>query len=404
MTVDASTPAGRNGAIDLFRIATLFRTEATLSRADVVRRSGLSRSTANQRLDTLIAAGLVVAADVSSTGGRPASLFALNRNRGLLLLADIGATAMRNALCNLAGEVLAEIDHAIDIADGPEPVLGQVSRDFSDLLSRTGRTADDVLGIGLAVPGPVDFEAGQVVSPPIMTGWDRFDIRGWFATEFTCPVVVEKDVNAMAVGEHRAIYPDVANMMMLKVGTGVGSGLIASGQVHRGADGAAGDIGHIHLRLPQGHPEGSADEPLCRCRNTGCVEAYAGGWAMARDLRAAGKDVETVNDVVRCLRSGDTTAQQLLRRAGRILGLAVADAVSLFNPSVISVCGQLAGTEEHLLAGIREVVYQRSLPLATRNLQIVRSQLDPRAGLLGLAVLLSDEIFSLERIGSFIPA
>ena len=404
MTVDASTPAGRNGATDLFRIATMFRTEATLSRADVVRRSGLSRSTANQRLDTLVSAGLVVAADVSSTGGRPASLFALNRNRGLLLLADIGATAMRNALCNLAGDVLAEIDHGIDIASGPESVLGQVSRDFSDLLTRSGRTTDDVLGIGLAVPGPVDFEAGQVVSPPIMTGWDRFDIRGWFASEFTCPVVVEKDVNAMAVGEHRAIYPDVDNMMMLKVGTGVGSGLIASGQVHRGADGAAGDIGHIHLRLPPGHPEGDADEPLCRCRNTGCVEAYAGGWAMARDLRAAGKNVETVNDVVQCLRSGDTAAQQLLRRAGRILGLAVADAVSLFNPSVISVCGQLAGTEEHLLAGIREVVYQRSLPLATRNLQIVRSQLDPRAGLLGLAVLLSDEIFSLERIGSFIPA
>jgi predicted NBD/HSP70 family sugar kinase len=233
-----------------------------------------------------------------------------------------------------------------------------------------------------------------------MTGWDRFDIRGWFVGDFGCPVVVEKDVNAMAVGEHRAIHPDVPNMMMLKVGTGVGSGLIASGQIHRGADGAAGDIGHIHLRLPHGHPEGYAEEPLCRCRNTGCVEAYAGGWAMARDLRAAGKDVETVNDVVQCLRSGDTTAQQLLRRAGRILGLAVADAVSLFNPSIISVCGQLAGTEEPLLAGIREIVYQRSLPLATRNLQIVRSQLDPRAGLVGLAVLLSDEIFSLERIGA----
>ncbi|MBB5166151.1 ROK family transcriptional regulator [Mycobacterium sp. AZCC_0083] len=398
MTVESSTPAGRNA--DLFRIATMFRTEATLSRADVVRRSGLSRSTANQRLDALVSAGLVVAADTSATGGRPASLFALNRNRGLLLLADVGATAMRNALCNLSGEVLAEIDHGIDIATGPDPVLGQISRDFSDLLARSGRSASEVLGIGLAVPGPVDFAAGRVVSPPIMTGWDRFDIRGWFAGDFGCPVVVEKDVNAMAVGEHRAIHPDVPNMMMLKVGTGVGSGLIASGQIHRGADGAAGDIGHIHLRLPHGHPEGYAEEPLCRCRNTGCVEAYAGGWAMARDLRAAGKDVETVNDVVQCLRSGDTTAQQLLRRAGRILGLAVADAVSLFNPSIISVCGQLAGTEEPLLAGIREIVYQRSLPLATRNLQIVRSQLDPRAGLVGLAVLLSDEIFSLERIGA----
>jgi predicted NBD/HSP70 family sugar kinase len=409
MKIGTSGPVRRStrsaGALDLFRIAAMFRNEETLSRADVVQRSGLSRSTANQRLDALVTAGVVVAADVgSSTGGRPASLFALNRNRGVLLLADIGATAMRNALCNLRGEVLSEIDHGIDVADGPEPILSQVSRDFSDLLIRSGHHPNQVLGIGLAVPGPVDFAAGLVVSPPIMTGWDRFDIRGWFAGSYTCPVVVEKDVNAMAVGEHRAIYPDVAHMMMLKVGTGVGSGLIASGKVHRGADGAAGDIGHIHLRLPEGYPEAYAEEPICRCRNTGCVEAYASGWAMARDLRAAGKDVETVNDVVQCLKSGDTTAQQLLRRAGRIFGLAVADAVSLFNPSVVAVCGQLAGTEEPLLAGIREIVYQRSLPLATRHLQIVRSQLDPGAGLLGLSVLLSEEIFSLERISTLVTS
>jgi predicted NBD/HSP70 family sugar kinase len=132
------------------------------------------------------------------------------------------------------------------------------------------------------------------------------------------------------------------------------------------------------------------------------VEAYAGGWAMARDLRASGKDVQTVNDVLRCLQTGDVTAQQLLRRAGRILGRAVADAVNLFNPRIIAVCGQLAHTDEQLLAGIREIVYQRSLPLATRNLQIVRSRLDPRAGLLGLSTLLSEEIFSLERLGRLI--
>jgi predicted NBD/HSP70 family sugar kinase len=212
-------------------------------------------------------------------------------------------------------------------------VLSQVSRDFSDLLVRSEHSANDVLGIGLAVPGPVDFAAGQVVSPPIMTGWDRYDIRGWFAPDFTCPVVVENDVNAMAVGEHRAIYPDVAHMMMLKVGTGVGSGLIASCRVHRGADGAAGDIGHIHLRLPEGYPDGYTNEPICRCRNTGCVEGLRGRLAMARDLRAAGKDVQTVNDVVQCLKSGDSTAQQLLRRAGPILGLAVADAVSADGPT-----------------------------------------------------------------------
>ncbi len=396
MTSFGTGSAARAGVADLFRIAAMFRAGSALTRSDVVRGSGLSRSTANQRLEELMGAGLVVAVENgTSTGGRPAGLFSLNRGLGVLLVADIGATGMRVAICDLGGTVLTEVDDATDISSGPDAVLTQVSAHFDKLLKRGGRGAADVMGVGIDVPGPVDFATGRVVSPPIMTGWDRYDIPGWFAPRYTAPVVVEKDVNAMAVGEHRSTYPDVAHMIMLKVGTGVGSGLIFNGQVHRGADGAAGDIGHIHLTLP----EGAEHEPVCRCSNVGCVEAYAGGWALARDLAAAGKDVQTVDDVLRCIRNGDTDAQRLLRRAGRILGLAVADAVNMFNPRVIAVCGQLASADEQLLAGIREVVYRRSLPLATRNLQIVRSQLDPRAGLLGLATLLSEEIFSIDRIG-----
>ncbi len=383
---------------DVHNILRIFRTGAPMTRADVVRVSGLSRATANLRLDALITAGLVVSAEpATSTGGRPAALFAFNRARGVLLVADLGATAMRVALCDLGGTVLTEVEQQIDIADGPTPLLKAVSDHFAKLLADTGHSSSDVLGIGLDVPGPVDFASGQVVSPPIMTGWDRFNIPAWFTPTYHCPIVVDKDTNAMAVGERLFSFPNVSHMMMLKVGTGVGSGLIANGIVHRGADGAAGDIGHIQLTLLD-EPEG----PLCRCGNTGCVEAYAGGWAMARDLRASGKDAQSVNDVLHLLHTGDVTAQQLLRRAGRILGRAVADAVNLFNPRVIAVGGQLASTDEQLLAGIREVVYQRSLPLATRNLQIVRGQLDPRAGLLGLSSMLSEEIFSPERLDNLI--
>ncbi|MEV7865498.1 ROK family protein [Streptomyces sp. NPDC088124] len=120
-------------------------------------------------------------------------------------------------------------------------------------------------------------------------------------------------------------------------------GLIAGGRVHRGADGAAGDVGHIQVTV-----EGVADPPLCRCGNTGCVEAYTGGWALVRDLRAAGRQVATVNDAVQLIRSGDLTAVRLARRAARILGGAIADTVNLFNPGVIAIGGQLAHTDEQL--------------------------------------------------------
>jgi predicted NBD/HSP70 family sugar kinase len=180
---------------------------------------------------------------------------------------------------------------------------------------------------------------------------------------------------------------------MLKVGTGVGGGLVSGGHIFRGADGAAGDIGHLHVDLP-----GSGPEPECRCGNSGCVEAYAGGWALLRDLADGGAEVSTVDDVVQLIRSGDLSAVRLARRAGRALGEGIAHAVNLFNPRVIVVGGQLAHVEEQLFAGIREMVYRRSLPLATRNLQIVRSQLDRRAGLIGLALLLADTIFAPHQV------
>ncbi|WP_460334912.1 ROK family protein [Actinoallomurus acanthiterrae] len=308
-------------------------------------------------------------------------------------MADVGATGLRAALCDLGGAVRAERAADADVTSGPEAILTLVHRLFTEMLEETRQAEENVLGVGIDVPGPVDFATGRVVSPPIMTGWDRYDIPGWFTRRYDCPVLVDKDVNAMAVGEQRLRYPDVAHLLMVKIGTGVGTGLIAGGQVHRGADGAAGDVGHIQVTV-----EDVAEPPICRCGNAGCVEAYAGGWALVRDLRDAGREVTTVNDAVRLIRSGDLVAVRLARRAARILGGAIADTVNLFNPRVIAIGGQLAHTDEQLFAGIREVVYRRSLPLATRNLQIVRSELDPNAGILGLAELLVDGIYAPQRV------
>jgi predicted NBD/HSP70 family sugar kinase len=390
----------------LGEVLALFRAQPSLTRADVMERTGLSRSTVNQRLDALLAAALVVpSGEGAPTGGRPASRFTFHRDRGVLLVADIGATAMRTALCDLKGEVSAERERAIDVASGPHPVLEAADEMFRALLAEAGRSTVDVHGVGIDVPGPVDFDSGQVVSPPIMSGWDRFDIPGWFAGRYACPVLVDKDVNAMAFGEHRSVYPDVRQLLMVKAGTGVGAGMIIGGEVYRGADGAAGDIGHIQLSGDRVTAEGTGSEPICRCGNTGCVEAYAGGWAIVRDLRAAGHDdIVSVDDAVRLVRTGDLTAVRLARRAGRIIGHAIADSVSLFNPRVVVIGGQLAGIEEQLFAGIREMVYRRSLPLATRNLQIVATTLNNRSGLVGLAQLLADGIFAPDRVGALITS
>lgn len=375
----------------------LFRAQGALTRAAVMDLTGLSRSTVNQRIDLLLDARLLVGRDprvVPGRGrGRPAGSFNFHAARGVLLVCDIGATAMRAAVCDLAGRI--ELDQQLPsaVTDGPELVLERVNSLFDRLLDAVGRTRADVEGLALSVPGPVDHEQATVVSPPIMTGWDRFDIRGWFGRFYSCPLLLEKDATAMAWGEYRTHYPDADTMVMLKLGTGVGSGIIAGGRIHRGADGAAGDIGHTQML---GEP--SDDGPLCRCGNRGCVEAHAGGWAMIRDLAAAGRDVATVDDVVERIRTADPVAVALARTSGRTLGMAVAETVNILNPRVVVVGGQLAAAEEQIFAGLREMVYSRSLPLATRRLELRRSRLDQRAGTIGLALLLSDHIFEPARI------
>lgn len=375
-------------------VLALFRQPRSLTRADVGRESGLSRGTVNQRLEVLLASGLIVPTDgEASRRGRPAERFEFNSGRGVLLLADLGATALRTALSDLTGTIMQERFLPTDVTQGPEPVLELVLEMFNGMLRDAGIDAAKVEGIGYGVPGPVDFKAGLLISPPIMTGWDHYDLRGWFARHFTCPVVVDKDVNTMAFGEHRRTHPDVADMLYLKLGTGVGSGIIANGQIYRGADGAAGDIGHQQLIVA-----GDGPEPLCRCGNTGCVEAYAGGWAILRDLQAEGVQADSVDDVVTLIQSGHATAVRLARDAGRTLGIALSGAVSLLNPSVVVIGGQLAAAESHLFAGMREMIYRRSLPLATRHLQIVTGQLGRRAGVIGLGYLVADWIFAPDAV------
>lgn len=372
-------------------VLALFRNRQAHTRTDLTRLTGLARSTVTQRLDVLLTAGLIIPDGESvSTGGRPPTQFKFNAVGGVLLLADIGASHLRSTITDLSGTVLTEEASELDVSTGPHPVLGKVTEAFETLLVRAGRLPRDVRGIGVSVPGPVEFATGRVVSPPIMTDWDGFDIPGYFADHYNCPTLVDNDVNAMAFGEQRACWPQHPHMLMIKVGTGIGCGIIVNGEIHRGAQGAAGDLGHI--------PYSGETGPICRCGNIGCVEAYAGGWALLRDLRALGHTVESSNDVVHLIRAGQPDAVRLARQAGRILGQAISDAVSFFNPSLVVIGGQLAHADEPLLAGIREIVYRRSLPLATRDLQIITSRLDKQAGVTGLALMLGDHLFTPRTI------
>ena len=375
----------------------LIRDGRARTHAELVALTGLSRSTVAQRVDSLLSRELVVPAEPgASRGGRPPRTFAFNRDAGAVLAADLGATHSRIAVTDMASDVLAEAREDIPISEGPETVLGWLEEAFDALLKETGRTRGDVQGVGVGVPGPVEFLSGTPVAPPIMPGWDGYGVAARLQGRYGAPVLVDNDVNIMALGEYWARWRDTQHLLFVKVGTGIGCGVITDGRIHRGAQGAAGDIGHIHV------PD--HDDVICRCGNLGCLEAIAGGGAMATKLTELGVPATNSRDVVKHVRDGRPEAMRLVRQAGRELGGVLASAVNFFNPAVIVIGGDIAHADEHLLAGVREVVYRRSTALATRSIRISRSTLDDRAGVLGAAVMVIEAVLAPDAVDQAIAA
>jgi predicted NBD/HSP70 family sugar kinase len=384
--------AAFGGALSAGHILQMIR-EGDTSRSDLMRATGLARSTVSQRVGALLESGLVVEErDARSTGGRPATRLRLNKAGGVVLAADLGAHHDRLAVTNLAGEVLLERIAERPIAEGPTAILSWVKDSFLAQLAELGKDVGQVLGIGIGVPGPVEFAAGRAIEPPIMPGWHGVSIADHFADALPgVPVLVDNDVNIMAVGEYRAVWRHtVSDLIYVKVATGIGAGIIAGGRLQRGAQGAAGDIGHIR--------SSEHTDAICACGTAGCIEAVASGSALARRLRALGHTTADARDVVALVQNGNPDAVRLVREAGRLLGEVLAQAVNLLNPSVLVIGGELAKAEQPLFAGLREAIYRRSSCLATGQLDIVRTRLGDQSGVIGAAALVLDRLLSAEAI------
>ena len=388
------TGRGQGSAGDLLE---LVRSGRAITRGALQQATGLSRATVGQRLDRLFRAGWLregAGGPVDSPlGGRPSITLEFDDAHAVVLAADLDTRHARAAVVSLTGELLAEHSGTLVIEDGPDVVLGELGRWFAELLEKAGHRAGEVCGIGLAVPGPVDSESGRVVQPPMMPGWDGYDIRGRLARSFTehtgaapVPVLVDNDANLMAYGEQRTSCPDCSAFVLVKVSTGIGAGVVVGGSIFRGIDGGAGDIGHIRVGA----------DALCRCGSRGCLAAVASGGAVARRLAEAGVPAASGADVRDLLTAGHPEAAALAREAGRQVGDVLATVVTLLNPGVLMIAGDLAGTA--FLTGVRELLYQRALPRSTAHLDVVTSRLGERAGLVGAGALVVEHLYAPERV------
>lgn len=233
---------GKNEVDGLITTLQLLRDGRPRTRAELGRLTGQSRSTVSQRVDRLVAARLVSpVGGAVSTGGRPPATFAFNPTACVVLAIDLGTTRVRVALTDLAATVLTEECRPVSLAEGPRAVLDLVAGVAQQLLTSSGRAPGEVAGIGVSLPGPVDHTTGRPTDPPSMPGWHDADVRGGLRARLgDVPVVVDDDVNAMAVGEHVTADPRVDHLLFVKAGTGIGGGIIADGRLVRGAQGTAG--------------------------------------------------------------------------------------------------------------------------------------------------------------------
>lgn len=375
----------------------LVRDGRAATRAEIGRLTGLSRSTVLQRVGLLLESGLLNdGGTASSTGGRPPSVLAFNAHAGVVLGADLGVTHGRLAVADLSGEALEELHERRDIAAGPEATLGWVEESFGQLLERAGRSPDDVLAVGIGLPGRVNTETGRPFHPPLMPGWNGFPVADRLAEAFGARVLVDNDTNVMALGEHRARSGALDPLLFVKVGTGIGAGVVIRGRSYTGHNDAAGEIGHVRVPVES--------ELVCTCGNRGCIAALASGAAIARRLAGLGLEAAGSRDVVRLVREGSEAAFNEVREAGRLLGGVLAGLVCLLAPAGIVIGGEIAAAGEPLVAGIREVVYRQTLPTISNDLQIVPSELGARAGVVGAITLAAENAVAPESVERLLAA
>ncbi len=383
-------------------IIQLLRQYDQISRTDLARMTGWSRAKITLDMDALIKKGLVIEiGEGVSEGGRKPRLLSINNGLGFLVGVDIGATSIDLALSDVRGKILQRRSEAADVRDAPDTVLGRCSELICDMLSAEAAHPEKILGIGVGVPGPVEFSKGVLVAPPLMPLWERYPIRDFFHKTFRSAfVVVDNDVNIMALAELReGDGRGLDHFIFIKIGTGIGCGIVSNGKIHRGADGSAGDIGHICV---------DKNGPVCRCGNLGCLEAVTAGPAiaerainaardgsstiLARKMEANGGTLAT-EDVGAAMREGDRSALEIVQHSGRVIGETLASLVNFFNPSYIFFGGGVTNLGNQLLSSIRQAVLNRSLPLATRHLVIDYSSMGPDAGIIGAICLAKDHLF-----------
>jgi predicted NBD/HSP70 family sugar kinase len=385
---------GRAGSLESLRrlnrlrVIRALRDEHQISRADIARRTGLSRSTVSSLVADLQADGLVVERPEpglahGSQGGRPPIMLSFDASAGAAVGIDFGHSHLRVAVSDLASTILAERSRPLDTDQDAQQGLDAAADLVADTLADAGVARSAVLGAGMGLPGPIGSGEGVVGTSAILPGWIGMTAEAEMRRRLDIPVMVDNDANLGALAEAAfGAGRDAGDLVYLKVSSGIGAGLILNGRLYRGSGGLAGELGHVLV-----NPDGI----VCRCGNRGCLETVAATGALIDLLRRSHGEDLTVQAMLDLAHAGDAGCRRVIHDAGRALGQVVATLFNVLNPELVVVGGELARAGELLLAGVRESVARSALPEASRGADVVVGTLRDRAQVLGALALVVSE-------------
>ncbi len=387
-------PQGRAGSLESLRrlnrlrVIHALRDEGQISRADIARRTGLSRSTVSSLVADLQADGLVVerpepGSAFGAQGGRPPILLSFDASAGAAVGIDFGHSHLRVAVSDLASTILSERKQPLDTDHDAQEGLELAAEMVSEALADAGVPRTAVIGAGMGLPGPIEQLEGTVGSSAILPGWIGMTAATEMRRRLDIPVMVDNDANLGALAEAAfGAGRDAGDLIYLKVSSGIGAGLILNGRLYRGSAGLAGELGHVLV-----DPDGI----VCRCGNRGCLETVAATGALVDLLRRSHGEDLTVEAMLDAARNGDLGCRRVIHDAGRALGQVVATLLNVLNPELLVVGGDLAGAGDLLLDGVRESVSRAALPEAARRAEVVAGVLGERAQVLGALALVVSE-------------
>jgi len=386
--------AGRTGSLETLRrlnrlrVIDALRDEGLISRAEIARRTGLSRSTVSSLVSELQADGLVVersepAAAHGDQGGRPPILLSFDASAGVAVGIDFDHHHVRVAVSDLSSRILVERELQLDTDHAAHEGLDAAAELVGELLAEAGVDQARVIGAGMCLPGPIHRPTGVVGSTAILPGWVGVAAAEEMHSRLDLPILVDNDANLAALAEAAfGAGRDAKDLVYLMISSGIGAGLVLNGRLYRGAEGLAGELGHVLV---------DADGPVCRCGNRGCLETVAGTDALAELLRRSHGDGLDGRAIVRLAREGDLGCRRVIADAGRAIGKAAATLVNVLNPELLIVGGDLSDAGELLLDGVRESLERSALPTAVQAADVVAGSLGDRAEVLGAIALVLSE-------------